>query len=250
MPAEPAPPAAEASAALTQRPATHQKTTPPPSPTSSPPPTSPSSPPPIRELLEALFAKVSPTRARELPRELDTPKLTREIGRLLTRLADAARDWPEPSRTELIRTVREIVETLRFTEQINHCAAFAQLPVTVNGERTTAQLYVFNDSKEQKKIDPQNATLFVSLKTANLGTVEGFVKVIGTGVEADFSLRTEEAAHAFRAGLPELTGLLEARGYRLERVTAAVARDGPLTPAAVEKGRSARAERYRFNRAV
>ncbi|MDR0293566.1 MAG: flagellar hook-length control protein FliK [Oscillospiraceae bacterium] len=211
---------------------------------------SPQAEPHLRELLDALFARVSPGRARELPRELDAPRLTREVGQLLVRALETAREMSGQLRTELLRTAREIVQTLRFSEQLNHCAAYTQIPLTINGERTTAQLYVFNDSREKKKIDPRNATLFLSLKTANLGTVEGFVKVIGTGVEGDFSLQTEEAARLFRAGIPELSGRLEARGYRLERVTAAVTREEPLPPAAVEKGRAVRAERYRFNRTV
>jgi len=170
---------------------------------------------------------------------------------LLTNIIETARGLPEQTRTELLSTAREIVQTLRFTEQINQCTAFVQLPVNINGEKTTAQLYVFNDSEEKKKIDPQNATLFLSLKTVNLGTVEGFVKVIGTGVEADFALQTEEAAGHFRAGLSDLSNLLESRGYRLERVTAAIAKtDEPLPPAAVEKGRQEMVGRYRFNRAV
>ncbi|MDR0325965.1 MAG: hypothetical protein LBI19_07745 [Oscillospiraceae bacterium] len=239
--AEPAKPLAEASPAVRSQ---HTAT----QPNQAAP--QPETAPFIRELLDALFARVAPGRNRELPWELDPPKLTREIGRLLTSVIETARELPVQTRTELLNTAREIVQTLRFAEQINHCAAFAQLPITINGERTTAQLYVFNDSTEKKKIDPQNATLFVSLKTANLGTVEGFIKVIGTGVEADFSLRTDEAAGLFCAGLPELAGLLEARGYRLERVTAAVAREEPLPPAAVEKGRAVRAGRYRFNRTV
>ncbi|MCL2003124.1 MAG: flagellar hook-length control protein FliK [Oscillospiraceae bacterium] len=208
--------------------------------------------PAIRDILDTLFLKISPGRGRELPRELDIPKQTREIGRILTSVLERAASLPEQTRTELLNTARDIVQTLRFTEQISHCASFAQMPVTVNGERTTAQLYVFNDSTEKKKIDPRNATLFLSLSTAHLGTVEGFVKVIGTGVEADFSLQTEKAAGLFRAGLPDLNELLEARGYRLERVNAAVAREGavPPPPAAVEKGRAARAGRYRFNRTI
>jgi hypothetical protein len=205
----------------------------------------------VRKLLDALFARTAPDRKLALPRELDIPKQTREIGRLLTQLIETSREWPPQQRTELLNTAREIVQILRFAEQINHCTAFAQIPVDINGEKTTAQLYVFNDSNEKKKIDPQNATLFVSLHTMNLGMVEGFLKVIGQGVEADFTLRTEEAAQLFRAGLLGLSDLLEARGYRLERVTAAVAREEePLPPAAVEKGRAVVAGKYTFNRVI
>jgi hypothetical protein len=206
--------------------------------------------PPIRDIIETLFTKIMPERARELPSEMDIPKQAREIGRLLSAIMERSGSLPEQIRSDVMNTAREIVHTLKFAEQIGHCASFAQLPVTINGERTTAQLYVFNDSAEKKRIDPQNATLFVSLATANLDTVEGFVKMIGTGVEADFTLRSEEAADLFRAGLPELSELLEARGYRLERVNASVIKDEPKPPAAVEKGRAEMAGRYKFNRTV
>ncbi|MDR1692801.1 MAG: flagellar hook-length control protein FliK [Oscillospiraceae bacterium] len=203
----------------------------------------------IPRLLDAIFTKVA--RGRALPREMDAPRQTREIGRMLARVVEAAQEMPEGTRSEVMKAARDIVENLRFSDQLNHCAAFAQLPLTLNGERTTAQLYVFNDSKEKKRIDPHNATVFVSLATANLGNVEGFIKVIGTGVDADFALQTEEAARLFRAGLPELNTMLELYGYRLERVNATAERPpDPSTPAKVEKGRAVRAERYRFNRTV
>ncbi len=202
----------------------------------------------IPRLLDEIFTKVE--RGRALPREMDAPRQTREIGRMLASVIEAARELPEGVRTEVMKAARDIVENLRFSDQLNHCTSFAQLPLMLNGERTTAQLYVFNDSKEKKRIDPHNATVFVSLTTANLGTVEGFVKVIGTGVDADFSLQTEDAARLFRAGLPELGAMLEAQGYRLERVNASAEKPAPSTPAKVEKGRSVRAERYRFNRTV
>jgi hypothetical protein len=206
---------------------------------------------PVHELLDAIFQKISPERSRELPLKLDIPKQTREIGRLITTVLQRAESLPEQARTELVNTARDIVQTLRFSEQISHCASFAQLPLSINGERTTAQLYVFNDSEGGKKIDPRNATLFLSLSTSSLGTVEGFVKVIGKGVEADFSLQSEDIARRFRAGMPELEKLLEARGYRLERVNASVAAsEVPLPPAAVEKGRDERVRRYKFNRTV
>jgi hypothetical protein len=203
-------------------------------------------------LLETLFTRATPERSGVLPRELDIPKQTREIGRLLSGLIETSREWSPHVRSELLSTAREIVQTLRFAEQLNHCTAYAQLPIMFSGEKTTAQLYVFNDSEQKnKKIDPKNATMFVSLRTMNLGMVEGFLKVIGAGVEADFTLGSEDAAQLFRTGLPELSQALEARGYRLERVTVAAACETePLTPAAVEKGRNALAGRYRFNRAV
>lgn len=206
---------------------------------------------PIREVLVELFAKVEPSRNRELPRELDAPKITREIGRVLARALETVRDLPEQTRAEVLRVTRDIVQTLRFSEQLGNCATYAQLPLSVNGERTTAQLYVFNDSGKTKKIDPQNATVFLSLSTANIGMVEGFIKVIGLGVEADFSLQSEESARLFRSGLTELSELLEAQGYRLERLSAAVAQnEEPTMPAAVEKGHFEMAGRYTFNRAV
>jgi homospermidine synthase len=205
----------------------------------------------VFQLLGELFAKVEPSRVRELPRDLDLPKVTREIGRVLTRALEMVRDLPEQARTEVMRVTRDIVQVLRFSEQISNCATFAQLPLMLNGERTTAQLYVFNDSGEKKKIDPQNATIFLSLSTTNLGTVEGFVKVIGMGVEADFTLQTDDSARLFRSGLTQLAELLEVRGYRLERLSAAVAQESePLSPAAVEKGRWDMSGRYTFNRAV
>jgi len=201
--------------------------------------------PQLTETLNALFRKVAPDRQRILPRELDAPRLTREIGRLVSDVLETARSLPEVQRSEVVQVARDIVSSLRFAEQLNQCTAFAQLPVQIGKEKTTAQLYVFNDSKNtKKKIDPQNATMFVSLATANLGQVEGFVKVIGKNVEADFSLADEATSRRFRAALPELSGLLEAQGFRLARVGTNVSSGPPSDPAGVERTHVSRMGRY------
>ncbi|MCL2083138.1 MAG: hypothetical protein FWH04_07885 [Oscillospiraceae bacterium] len=197
------------------------------------------------QAIQTLFRKISPERQRILPWEISGPKLTREIGEILSRALEQARFMPPAQRDSVHQASREIVDTLRFTHQMNQCSSFLQIPLQIGQEKTMAQLYVFNDSKKKKKIDPKNATMFLSLLTIFLGRVEGFVTVIGSNVECDFSLSNEDVVRHFRKKSTGLAELLEAKGYRLARMSSSV--KAPAEPAEIEKEYESRTSRYRFD---
>jgi hypothetical protein len=193
-----------------------------------------------------LFRRIDRSRASLLPRELDAPKLMRELSEVLHGLEDKAATMTGESRANLQQVARELESGVKFMSQLNNFTAFVQLPVTVNGERATADLYVFNDSKDKRKIDPENATLFLSLATASAGRVETYVKVIGKNVECDFALETEQTAALVRREMPRLLHLLDAQGFRLQR-TAATTQTEPAGVLEVKQRHDRRTSRYQFN---
>lgn len=193
-----------------------------------------------------LFRKVSRDRAGVLPRELDAPRLMRELTEVLQGLEEKASTLTGSARESLQQVARELESGVKFMSQLNNFTAFVQLPVTVNGERTTADLYVFNDSKSKKKIDPENATLFLSLGTVNAGRIETFVKVIGKNVECDFYTETEEVSSLVRGEMQSLLKLLSAQGFKLQRTTSGL-QQSPSDVLDVRRGHDALASKYKFN---
>ena len=173
----------------------------------------------LRDMAGALFKKVEAGRGGLLFEELNAPAIKHEISRFLSALEERSELLPDAVRTASARAAREIGQSLRFIEQINDFSAYAQLPVIINGNKSTAELYVFNDSSDKKKIDPQNATAFISIATANIGCAEVFVKLIGKDAECDFGIEAQPGAALFKAGMPALAALLESEGYRLSRTS-------------------------------
>ncbi|MDR0380566.1 MAG: flagellar hook-length control protein FliK, partial [Oscillospiraceae bacterium] len=187
----------------------------------------------------------------ELPRAMDADQLTRRLLDALRAAGEAASAHPPAERMRAEAVLRDIAAGVRFTQQLGNFAAVVQWPVMLNGREATAELYVFGgDSGARGRIDPKNATLFLSLGTANMGRVEVLVKVIGQQVECDFRLPSKEQANFVRSAAPKLGALLEGAGYRLTRSSFIQSLEPAAGPLAVAEARAFFDRRYRFDRQI
>ncbi|MBZ4646811.1 MAG: hypothetical protein JG777_2300, partial [Clostridia bacterium] len=122
-------------------------------------------------------------------------------------------------KNDILDTVNDIEESIHFLHHLNKFTAFVQIPVNINDYNTTAELYVFKDTRGKKKIDPSNATIFLSLATANLGQIEAFISIINKNVECNFQMKEKETLSFIKNNITPLYSLLEGHGYKLIKVT-------------------------------
>jgi hypothetical protein len=203
--------------------------------------------PPLRAALTGLFRDIRPEQADELPRAMDAD-LARRLLDTLHAAGEEAAARPPAERVQAEAALRDIAAGVRFTQQLGNFAAVVQWPVTLNGQETTAELYVFGDDGAHSRLDPKNATLFLSLNTAHMGRVEALVKVIGKHVECDFRLPSKEQADLARTASPKLGALLTGVGYRLTRSSFIQLLEPAAGPLAVAEARAFFDRRYRFDR--
>jgi len=158
----------------------------------------------------------------QLMRSANTAGLTRELSETLRTIDARVSELPSETRAEVRSLLRDIASDLRFTNRLNEFTPVMQIPLTLpDDSKSTASLYVWNDAENKgRRVDPKNATLFLSLFTANMGRVEALCKVIGPSVECDFNVRREDGATAIRGNGSTLMKLLEAHGFKLQRFTA------------------------------
>ena len=218
---------------------------------SAPPVVSPKGEPPtLRSLAAALFKDVSTLATQpQTSKELRASRLMRELSELLDAVERRAAELPRTERNEVVKAAREIEQQVKFMEHINNFTSYIQIPLQIGNRRETAELYVFNDAKGRRKIDPENATLFLSLNTANLGLVESFVKLIGKNVECDFTLEAPETAQAFSSAMSQLSEGLKALGYTLGRASSKVA-EAPRDALDVAQEHNVILGRYTVNRVI
>lgn len=204
---------------------------------------------PLRTMLRDLYKKVDAQRGDRLARELEAPALKRELAKFVSEFESRSGRYTEATGRAVRGALRDMEQSLKFMEQVNNFTAYVQIPLHIGGADTTAELYVFNDSREKRKIDPENATLFLSLGTAGIGRVEVFVKVVGNQVECDFGLENRELPAFFSGHMQELSALLEAAGYRLTRAAAAFA-EQPADVIEIAKRRPEVSQRYTLDRSI
>ena len=174
----------------------------------------------------------------------------RELSELLEAVERRAAELPRAERAEVVKTARQIEQHVKFLEHINNFTSYIQIPLQIGGKRETAELYVFNDAKGRRRIDPANTTLFLSLNTANLGRVESFVKLIGKHAECDFTLADEQTAAQFAGSMGQLAQGLEALGYTLARTSAKTAAAPPRDVLDIDREHTEMLGRYTFNRVI
>lgn len=117
-------------------------------------------------------------------------------------------------------------ENIDFLNQLNQFVPYVQLPLKMNGQSATGDLYVFADKKSLAgSKDTVSAALHLNMK--HLGQVDVFVKLQDKNVNTDFYLEDEEVLDFVAAHMDMLSERLERRGYTLH--AAAKKKEKPMS---------------------
>lgn len=173
----------------------------------------------LKKLIASLIKTVDKSKADNLPEEINASKVIRKTMDVLETIKTKIAGLNASEKNDILDTVNDIEESIHFLHQLNKFTAFVQIPVNINDYNTTAELYVFKDTRGKKKIDPSNATIFLSLATANLGQIEAFISIINKNVECNFQMKEKETLSFIKNNITPLYSLLEGHGYKLIKVT-------------------------------
>lgn len=144
------------------------------------------------------------------------PKVDRWFQEMEGKLESLAGALSESGKaSELLPEVRELQTAVRFFNDITSYEAFVQLPLLLKDNTTHGELYVMKRKGPRKKLNAEDFSLFLSLSTMNLGTIDTFVHVQNKNVlirvavedERFYTLLTDENKPLYEA--------LMAKGYRL-----------------------------------
>ena len=203
-----------------------------------------------KQLLNVLFREVAARPAQVLARELTGAETVKHLAAVLSFLEKNEESLPVPARQAMARAAALVSGTLQMTEQMPAGTAVVPIPVAWQQHKTTAELFVLEDSRRKgKKIDPANATLFVSLGTQHMGRVETLVKIVGKHVECVLSSERDEAVAFLARHEADLGARLEEEGYRLVRMTAQ-RREKPADLLTVRQEHREKLRRARFDESV
>lgn len=77
---------------------------------------------------------------------------------------------------DIVTKTDNIISKNKMVSDINRFA-YMQIPININNEQKTAELYVYNRKKNKKQLDPNDIIMLIGLDTQNLGRVETAIKV-------------------------------------------------------------------------
>ena len=101
---------------------------------------------------------------------------------------------------------------------INQHSNYLQLPLIINGDTSTAKLYVFKEGKRNKQINPGDATIVIVLDLTNLGHLESMIRVKGKSVNLTFRVENKNIGAILKRNGDSLKKSLNEKGYSLNPV--------------------------------
>jgi hypothetical protein len=111
----------------------------------------------------------------------------------------------------LVNLITQTQDNIKFMNYLSQYNTFVQIPLNIWGQNTNGELFVLK--KSQKKIDPNNASVFLSLDMPNMGLTEVLVTVSGRNVMCNFRLENEKIAGLVRKNASKLTEAISKLGY-------------------------------------
>ena len=119
---------------------------------------------------------------------------------------------------EIKSTLTSLRDNISFIKSINEHNNYLQIPIMINGRNTSAEVYVFKDGKRGKAIDPNHATVLLSLDLKYLGHLESMINIDQKSVNVTFRLEDNKIGDLLKSRSEQLRLSLEARGYRLNTI--------------------------------
>lgn len=120
---------------------------------------------------------------------------------------------------------KEIDNVFRFFNQVSTYDSMIQIPLKINKEDATGELFVMKRKKGRKKLDPENFTLFMSLNTINLGRVESFLNASSKYVTINFRVEEEGLIKLIKENHRALYDGLLKKGYKLAEMKCRILED-------------------------
>lgn len=111
--------------------------------------------------------------------------------------------------------LQDVKGNIDFVKSINANINYLQIPIQINENNTTAEIYMFNNKKRSKSVNPENATILIALDLNKLGHLESLISVNKKNVNITFKVEKEEFKKIISNAAEALKLALEAKGYSL-----------------------------------
>ncbi|MBE0450130.1 MAG: hypothetical protein IBX70_04700 [Clostridia bacterium] len=122
----------------------------------------------------------------------------------------------DESKSQISKEVLFVKEAVQMTKSTNDTFVMMQIPVMIENENTTVDLYV---KTKNKKVDPDEMSLLIALSTHRFGEVRCLINKTGHHYRLDFSFQEEEYKDHFKTMEKELKDAINSLGVQSFDVT-------------------------------
>lgn len=121
-----------------------------------------------------------------------------------------------PVSNEISSEIKNIMNNLEFSSQFKDTTYF-QIPIIINNNQTTAELYIFKNKTKNKNSKSSSAVL--SLDLAFLGHFEAYISKAERNISCQFKTENKNIEKLISSKISDLNNALKNYNYNLKQVT-------------------------------
>ncbi len=148
-------------------------------------------------------------------KDLEVKKVYKEMYERLEIIKSAIEQKNPENKEAILQKIDNLQSSLKFINEINNHSTYIQIPMNIFDRNTTGELYVLKKGSKRKKIDPENASVLVSLNTQNLGQIDSLVNVNKKNISLNLRVEDQSIIGFLKENYVQLYNSLKGKGYKL-----------------------------------
>lgn len=166
----------------------------------------------LEEAFEKFNVKINETTTKE---DLKIKDIYKDLYKKLELIKNAVTQSADLQKDDILNKIENLQSNLKFINDINNHSIFLQIPLNIQGRNTTGDIYVLKKRYKNKKIDPQNASVLISLNTPNLGQIDSLITVNKKNISLNFRVEEQSIISIIKENYIQIYNSLLDKGYKL-----------------------------------
>lgn len=103
----------------------------------------------------------------------------------------AKTELKEDGHDKIMNLIKSNINDIKVFNSVSNEYYYLNIPITANSQEYPCKLIIKDNRKDGKKIDTTNAKMIVSIKTANLGEVDGYLTIKDNKIDVNLKCESE-----------------------------------------------------------
>ena len=112
--------------------------------------------------------------------------------------------------------LHDLKSSIEVIKSINEHVNYFHIPVIINNENTSVDIYIYKDGKRNKKVDSSNVSILISLNLKNIGYIEGLINIMSQNIKILFKTENKIVSQMINRYSKKLKEKLKSKGYNID----------------------------------
>jgi len=167
----------------------------------------------VSKSIDSLFADIYSDKLEE---KINVNKLYNNLFEKLNQLKEHIENSESiQNKQSLLAAIDNILGDIDFFNQLNVYTGYVQIPLRINNEDTTGQLYIMKRKSSKKNVAKQGITLLISLNTHNLGMIDSLISLNNNNLVVNMRVENQEIIDIIKQYHTSLYNSLSNKGFKL-----------------------------------